>query len=144
VKSDAERGPFGAWAFHARDQLDLSVEQVADDLHYHPASLRKMESGSAPASRRMRRELPGLYRRRALEKGISIPPAPAGEEPAAPSTDVAAAIRELVEEVRASRLVSERSAVVMAELLGALVGGHQPLEGTPDASGARAQSGTVR
>lgn len=80
MKSDLERGPFGAWAFRARDQLDLTVEAVAQTLGYHPASLRKMESGSAPASRRMKRELPDLYRRLASEKGITLDSLPNDEE----------------------------------------------------------------
>lgn len=124
VKTDAERGPFGAWAFHARDALNLSVEEVASRLGYHPASLRKVESGSAPASRRLVRELPALYGDLATEKRLTLPPAPAEQEP--PESDVAVALRELVEEVRLSRLASERSAEVLAELLGVVVQGRLP------------------
>lgn len=50
-----------------------------------------------------------------------------------------AVLRELVEEVRLSRLVSERSAVVLAELLGSLAQGRLPLVETPGASGARVE-----
>lgn len=124
MKSDFERGPFGAWAFHARDALDLSVEEVASRLGYHPASMRKMESGSAPPSRRMIRELPALYGEIAGEKSVTLPPPPAGE-PEGP-TDAASAIRELVEEVRLSRLAQERTAAVLVDLIG-LVAQGRPL-----------------
>jgi hypothetical protein len=134
VKSDVERGPFGAWAFRARDQLDLAVEAVAEMLGYHPASLRKLESGSAPASRRMRRELPDLYRRLAAERGVVLDAAPA--EDALSEPDLVSVVRELVEEVRLSRLSQERSTGVLADLLGYVMAGRLPQSETEDAAGA--------
>jgi transcriptional regulator with XRE-family HTH domain len=141
VKSDLERGAFGAWAFHSRDQLDVSVEEVAERLGYHPASLRKVESGSAEPSRRIVRELPALYRTIAVEKGVALSPAPAEEAPNAVSSDLAQILSEIRDELRLSRLVSERSAEVLAELLGTLAAGRLPLSETPSADDARAESG---
>lgn len=142
VKSDMERGPFGAWAFRARDQLDLSVEYVAETLGYHPASLRKMESGSAPASRRMKRELPDLYRRLASERGVALDSLPADD--AAPEGDLASAVRELVEEVRLSRLAQERSAATLADLMGVVLAGRLPQSESADEGAAPVQSGNGR
>jgi transcriptional regulator with XRE-family HTH domain len=142
VKSDLERGAFGAWAFHSRDQLDVSVEEVAERLGYHPASLRKVESGSAEPSRRIVRELPALYRTIAVEKGVALSPAPAEEAPTqATDAGLLAVLSEIRDELRLSRLVSERSAEVLAELLGTLAAGRLPLSETPSADDARAESG---
>jgi len=140
VKSDAERGPFGSWAFRARDLLDVSVEDVAQRLGYHPASLRKVESGSAPPSRRLQRELPDLYRTLAVERGVILPPLAQPVE--SPDMDLAAAIRELVAEVRLSRLAQERSAEVLAELVGGAVVGRLPQSESEAEADAPSRSGT--
>lgn len=92
MKSDVERGPFGAWAYRTRERLDpLSVEQVAAALDYSAPTLRKVEGGSAQPSRRIRRDLPAYYARIAQERGIHIEQAPGADEPA-PAADLAALI----------------------------------------------------
>lgn len=104
VKTAEERGPVGAWAYEARVERELSVEQVIERLptRYHPATLRKVESGSSQPGRRMLRELAALY-------GVEAP-----GEPLAPTTELselAASIRDLaraIQEERAERLEWER------------------------------------
>lgn len=151
VKSDIERGPFGAWAFHTRDRLDLKVEEVADRLGYHPASLRKMESGSVEPSRRMVRELPTLYSEIATAKGVVIPQPPASDETRASesaavllaiekqtamlekqwtaTTALVGHLAELVQEIRGDRRDAHEERMQLAELIG-IVGSLIP-EGTP-------------
>ena len=77
-KSDAEVGTLGVWAYNTRDALDLSVEEAVAALPttYHPATLRKVEGGSARPGTRMWRELGSLYARIAAEKGIDLEPQP--------------------------------------------------------------------
>ena len=77
-KSPAEVGPLGVWAYDTRDALDLSVEAAVAALptQYHPATLRKVEGGSARPGTRMWRELGNLYARIATEKGVAIDPQP--------------------------------------------------------------------
>jgi len=100
VKTDSERGEWGAWAYRTRDRLDLSLEQVAADLGYSDGAMRKTEAGSPgyrPPSRPLRRVLPDYYLRRASEKGIAIDPPPPSEmagEGSARDPGLAAAIRE--------------------------------------------------
>lgn len=53
-----------------------------------------------------------------------VPPEPPREQP--DNGDMAAAIRELVEEVRLSRLASDRNADVLAQLLGVVLSGRLP------------------
>jgi hypothetical protein len=128
VKSADERGPIGAWAYEARVEHDLSVEQVIEALptRYHPATLRKVESGSAKPGRRMLRELALLYG--------SEPP---GASASPPPDDLAASIRELAEAIRqerAERVEWERSVVeVVRELAQALSQRDDP-EPVPPAS----------
>lgn len=55
MKSPAERGPIGAWAFQSRQEKGLSVEQVADALtalgqSTRPSTLRGIESGGKKPS----------------------------------------------------------------------------------------------
>lgn len=73
-KNDAERGPFGAWAYNTRTALDLKVEAVIAALPttYHPATLRKAEGGTVPPGLRMWRELGNLYMKRADERHVPI------------------------------------------------------------------------
>lgn len=77
-KSPAEVGPLGVWAYDSRDALDLSVEAVVAALPttYHPATLRKVEGGSARPGTRMWRELGNLYAKVAAEKGVALDPQP--------------------------------------------------------------------
>jgi hypothetical protein len=115
-KTDAEVGPLGVWAYNTRVTLDLSVEGVIAALptDYHPATLRKIEGGSAPPGSRMWRELWNLYSRLAEEGGVPIDPQPRlrPEAPEATETpdalvaalrDQTAAINALVEEMRLAR-----------------------------------------
>jgi hypothetical protein len=108
-KSDAEVGTLGVWAYNTRDALDLSVEEAVAALPtaYHPATLRKVEGGSARPGTRMWRELDRLYARVAQEKGIDIEPQPRlrPEPPQATETpdSVLAAVRLLLDEIRAER-----------------------------------------
>lgn len=77
-KSDAEVGPLGVWAYDTRELLDLKLEAVIAALPtvYHPATLRKVEGGSARPGRRMWRELLAFYTRIAAERGIALDPQP--------------------------------------------------------------------
>lgn len=81
VKTPSERGVIGAWAFQARQELGLSVEQVAERVGglgqaVSPATIRGIESGNKPPGRRLLRLLA-----RALE---SVPPG-ATQEPGPPT-----------------------------------------------------------
>ena len=89
VKTPEERGPVGAWAYDARIGAELSVEQVIEKLptRYHPATLRKVEGGSAKAGRRMLRELATVYH--------SEPPGLAPEPQPADGAAIVAAIDRL-------------------------------------------------
>jgi hypothetical protein len=117
-KSAAEVGPLSVWAYDTRDALDLSVEAVVAALPttYHPATLRKVEGGSARPGTRMWRELGWLYTERAAERGIDIEPQPRlGPEQPEPTpneiSELAASIRDLaraIQEERAERLEWER------------------------------------
>jgi len=121
VKSDAERGVVGAWMRRERMAREWSPEQVVAELAKRGEPIRVdyyrgVEAGKKPGS--------GL-----LQTLMTI----YGSEPAPPSTpaaeavggnpDLAAAIRDLVEEVRLSRLSSERSADVLAQLLAVVIEG---------------------
>lgn len=91
VKTDEERGPFGAWAFRTRAMLDpLTVEQVARALSYSAPSLRKVESGAVTPSRRMLRDLPDYYRSVAADRGVAIDAPPPADE--TPVTDLSALV----------------------------------------------------
>jgi len=112
-KHDADVGPLGVWAYNTRDALDLSVEAVVAALptHYHPATLRKVEGGSAQPGTRMWRELGNYYTNEAERRNVPIDSQPRlGPESVTPEDlSLAAAIRELVAELRESR--KERAAV---------------------------------
>lgn len=79
IKSDEERGAFGAWAYHARLRLELSDAQVVEALptKYNPATLRKLEGGSGSA--KMRDELSIYYRSQALLRGMAMPDPPSAK-----------------------------------------------------------------
>jgi len=115
-KSDAEVGTFGVWAYNTRDLLDLSVEQVTGDKGapgllpqaYNPATLRKIEGGSTKLPPvRIWRDLGTLYAKLALERGLDIEPQPRLRPEPLEATEtpdnVLAAIRVLVDEIRAER-----------------------------------------
>ena len=66
MKSPAERGRIGAWAYEARQDADLSVEEVQERLlraghQVTTATLRGVESGSKQPSRRLLRALATVY-----------------------------------------------------------------------------------
>jgi transcriptional regulator with XRE-family HTH domain len=110
VKAPSERGVIGAWAYQARRELDLSVEQVADALaarghSVSPATLRGIESGSKKPGARLLRVL-----------GEALDSAPPGQAPTADEPSLAAAIVMLTQELAAMR--EERRA--LAERVGDL------------------------
>ena len=66
MKTPEERGPIGAWAYTARSDQGLSVEEVADRLHERgvavsPATLRGIEGGSKKPGRALLGALAELY-----------------------------------------------------------------------------------
>lgn len=66
MKTSAERGPIGAWAYDARADADLSVEEVVDRLARigHPvtaATVRGIEGGSKKPGRGLIRALAKVY-----------------------------------------------------------------------------------
>jgi transcriptional regulator with XRE-family HTH domain len=66
VKTPAERGTTGAWAYQARDESGLSVEQVIDQLQARgttvtASTIRGVEGGSKKPGRRLLRELAAVY-----------------------------------------------------------------------------------
>jgi len=66
VKSPAERGPIGAWAYESRTEADLSVPAVIEQLarrgvRVTEATLRGIEGGSKKPGRRLLRELASIY-----------------------------------------------------------------------------------
>lgn len=130
VKTDIERGPWGAWAYHTRDDNfpELTPEQVSVALGYSDSTIRKVEAGSPghnPPSKPIRRKLPKYYAALAREHGITIDPpppdpdaAPAEPPTPAPTFDpaLAEAIFAMVEEVRLSRVAQETIALALGEL----------------------------
>ena len=66
MKTPEERGPIGAWAYTARVDAGMSVEEVAEQLRgrgvaVHPASLRGVEGGSKKPGRALLSALAELY-----------------------------------------------------------------------------------
>lgn len=79
VKRDDERGPRAAWAYHARDALNLSPEEVVRLLgDFSPSTIRVTEAGRM--SNPLWERLVELYGRLAAEKGKTLPALPAGAE----------------------------------------------------------------
>lgn len=104
-KSDEDRGPVGAWFVRAIG--DRSIEQVATDMaergHAHkPDYYRGIMSGA---------KKPGRALLAALEEYLGSSP----DTPSQPA-DLASAIRELVEELRAARQERATMAAHIAEL----------------------------
>lgn len=161
MKTDSERGEWGAWAYRTRTRLGLSLEQVAADVGYSDGAMRKTEAGSPgyrPPSRPIMRALPDYYRSRAAERGVVIDPAPVQEPPVitgvlgattAPATaaftgDVAEAIRdqtrvmaELVDELRSAR---EQAQPDLAEVVARSVEAALRAAGVPAASSEPSRS----
>lgn len=106
MKSPAERGPVGAWAYEARTDADLSVEEVVARLErtgngVSAATIRGVEGGSKKPSRRLLRALGKVY-------GLPVPgdvesPGGNGDTQAAGLSDLIASLSALVDELRAAR-----------------------------------------
>lgn len=104
VKTPAERGRTGAWAYDARADADLSVEEVAERLAragqpVRPSTIRGIESGSKQPSRRLLKAMAQVY-------GKPVP----GEPVASPGSDgtVQPGLAALIEEMRKqNRLLSK-------------------------------------
>lgn len=105
MKADSERGVTGAWAYRARQESGLSVEQVAAELERRgqrvsPATVRGIESGSKKPGARLL-----LMLAKVLE---SAPPGLPVEVETRPS-DLATVLAALTDELRAWR--EERGAL---------------------------------
>lgn len=124
VKTDAERGPWGAWAYNARARFpELTAPQVARAIGYSEGALRKVEAGSPgqnPPARPLRRKLAEYYMRLAAERGVVIdpPPSDVGHQLEPEPELMADVLRELVGEVRLSRVAQETVAQALGELAG--------------------------
>lgn len=130
-KTDAERGPLGAWAYRTRDLLDLSVETVAATLGASAATIRKIEGGSnAKPSARMLRDLYAVYLHEAESRprpvAIEPPPGLSAETPpsVAGAGDLATAFQELgswikvyVERTEERLAAAERRADALEQLV---------------------------
>lgn len=123
MKTPAERGTIGAWAYQGRDDAGLSVPQVVERLRsvgsgVTESTIRGIEGGSKTPGRRTLRELATIYG--------SIPPGESAEEPrdnlAAAISRQADAIEALAQAIakdRAGRAAWERGLLEgLRELLG--------------------------
>lgn len=68
VKAPSERGTIGAWAYEARAEADLSVEEVVERLArsgngVSAATIRGVEGGSKKPSRKLLRAMADVYGR---------------------------------------------------------------------------------
>jgi transcriptional regulator with XRE-family HTH domain len=139
VKTPAERGPIGAWAYEARADADLSVEQVAERLTragqpVTASTLRGIEGGSKKPSGRLLRAMAKVYDK----------PVP-GEE-VNPAADLcalvarldtqSAVILELIQELRLARVERDKAQEMMMRALGAAL----DQQGTQRASGPRTRA----
>lgn len=155
VKTPEERGAIGAWAYEARDRLGLSVEQVIERLptRYHPATLRKVEGGSAKAGRRMLRELADLYVSVGREARVAVL-APPGQKETDPSTKgeaglIAAAIERaidrqtvaIVEAVKEQAQATFRQGKTIRDLLEELAAYRHAQQGVVDMLAAALERG---
>lgn len=66
MKTPAERGAIGAWAYAARQHSELSVEEVTERLRLrgvsvHPATLRGIEGGTKKPGRALLTGLSDIY-----------------------------------------------------------------------------------
>jgi hypothetical protein len=135
VKSDEQRGAFGAWLRRERtarfENVPKAVAALKREAGYGiaPSVWAELESGSRRPSDEQRERLTGYF----------------GSEPATlvgGGDALVAAIRELTDEVRASRLAQDRNADVLAQLLAVVVEGASSRTG--NAGGARDRQGTAR
>lgn len=132
MKTPEERGPFATWALEAADALDLTPEQIAAELGYDGASIRKMEAGPK-VSRPMRLKVTALLQRVAKARGMRLPPPPGEVEPVAQSTGdnaaliaalerQAAVMEALVAEMREDRAIREGEEEAIGAALGKIEG----------------------
>ena len=133
MKTPEERGPVGAWAYTARQDAELSVEEVTDRLGMRgvsvsPATLRGIEGGSKRPGRVLLSALSEIY-------GVH-PPSLNGTKTAGEYAEIVAAI--------------DRQTEAMVQLLQALAGGRtevppsvlQEVEGAEADLAAERGSGT--
>jgi hypothetical protein len=121
VKSDAERGPIGAWAYRERRRKGWTVEEAVLQLEaktgarLKAVSLRGIEAGPKPPSSEVRHALEEIYGSRAPDPQPITTLADLVVALAAQT----AALNALVEELRAGRSTQpDESAVgAMAEAL---------------------------
>ena len=135
-KSDAEKGPLGAWAYGTRDLLDASPEDAAAAAGISYATLRKIEGGSTRApARRTVYALWQHYRRIGLAKGMPVEDPPAEWRQTvplpAPTTDLAGAITALTAELRAWREDDRRRLDTLWDATVWLLRAIRPPEGAP-------------
>jgi len=126
IKTDEERGPVGAWAYHARDDADLSDEQVVEALarkghRVTSATIRGIEGGTKKGSRKLLRLMGEVYGSR--------PPGEPVVVNGAGSTDLAAVVAILERQVAAA----ERQAAALEALVAYLI----PREPVPDRESAQ-------
>lgn len=116
VKTAAERGPIGAWAYESRDAADLSPEEVAERLTRMgqpvlAATIRGIEGGSKKPSRRLLKGLATIYG--------SVPPGEPVPEPV-DLGHLVRAINDLVTEMRLARERDQDAAAAMQRAATAL------------------------
>ena len=111
MKSPAERGRVGAWAYEARADADLSVEAVVERLAragqpVAAATLRGIEGGSKQPSRRLLKALAGVYGRPVPGDNMAgdvLTTSPAITDYLSRIDSLVATVTELVGELRATR-----------------------------------------
>jgi transcriptional regulator with XRE-family HTH domain len=123
MKTPAERGPIGAWAYTARTAVELTVEEVADQLRarghaVHPATLRGIEGGTKKPGRALLAGLSEIY-------GVHPP---RREEPAPLE-----GVPELVAMTERAAQALERQAFAVEGLL-AMLSGATAVEVRPEAA----------
>jgi len=128
--------PISAWIASERKAHGWKVEELSARLRgmgyeAETATVRVWEAGRSPKAE----TIEGLER-------LFESKAPRDDAP--DNSDLVAAIRELVEEVRLSRLASERSGEVLAELLGVVAAGRLPRSESASASAAPDRPGVGR
>lgn len=141
VKTPEQRGVIGAWAYQARQEADLSVEQVAAAItdmgqSVSTATIRGIESGS---------KKPGAKLLRSLGKVLASTP-PDAAAIRSDESDLAAAIRELTAELRDARDARDayevRLRALEAEVQSLRVG--PAAEGSPAPGAPLASAGSGR
>jgi transcriptional regulator with XRE-family HTH domain len=144
MKADSERGVTGAWAYNARQEADLSVEEVVVALGkagqaVSPATIRGIESGSKKPGARLLRKL-----------GDVLGSEPPGHGVAADAPDLATALQALTQELAAMRLERESMGERVESLeraVRALGGSPEPqpeAEASPTPRAPRASTGSGR